>query len=179
MIRYAKFLRSDKPNKSFASDPENWDELDFESLKDDGRHPTFASANAAATNAATLTVPTTVPTTGTVCPDTKKAEKAWLSWQRSRRDVDKYPILTNDREYSDWKVSMTRQFEEDRCSRMIDDNFVPTMVKYGPDDVLLYKAQETHMSIVLARVLQTSDGKRFNRKHMEEPREVWQLHEEH
>ena len=62
---------------------------------------------------------------------------------------------------------------------MIDDNFLPSMVKWGPDNTLLYKAQKTHMSIVLERVLQTADGKRFNRKHMKEPREVCRLHEEH
>ena len=74
---------------------------------------------------------------------------------------------------------MEQQFEEDRCSRMIDDNFADTDVKWGSDDVLLYKVQKTHMSIVLERVLQTSDGKRFNRKNKTDPREVWRLHELH
>ena len=154
-----------------AEDPENWKIEDFKLWKAHGRHPSVASATAAAANTTSTSVPTTTPTT-TVCPDTKNAENAWLSWQRSRRDSDKYPVLNADRNYNDWKISMTRQFEEDRCARMIDDSFLPTCVKWGPDDILLYKAQENHMSIVLERVLQTSDGKRFNRKHLEDPREV-------
>ena len=74
---------------------------------------------------------------------------------------------------------MERQFEEDRCSRMIDDNFADIDVKWGPDDVLLYKAQKTHMSIILECVLQTSDGKTFNRKNKTDPREEWRLHKIH
>ena len=35
------------------------------------------------------------------------------------------------------------------------------------------------MSTVLETILQTSDGKRFNRKHKKDPKEVWRLHEEH
>ena len=53
------------------------------------------------------------------------------------------------------------------------------MIKYGPEDVLLYKAQKNYMAIVLERVLQTSDGKRFTRKHKTDPREIWRLHELH
>ena len=62
---------------------------------------------------------------------------------------------------------------------MIDGSFTDAMVKYGPDDTLLYKAQKNHMSIVLERVLQTTDGKRFTRKHKANPREIWRLHELH
>ena len=97
-------------------------------------------------------ITTTVNTTalpGTVFPDTKKVEDAWLSWQHCRRDVDKYPVLPNDREHSDWVNFMERQFEEDRCSRMIDDNFVDTDVKWGPDDVLLYTANDLHRTTSL------------------------------
>ena len=70
----------------------------------DGHHPNVASANAASANAVLPGANTTPNTTAppvTVCPNTKKAENTWLSWQRSRRDVDKYPILPNDQEYSD------------------------------------------------------------------------------
>ena len=93
-----------------SKDPENWDYDDYDSWIDDGRHPTLASAKAAAANPVlpgTTTAPNTTAPTATICLDTKKAENAWLSWQRSRRDVDKYPILPNDREYSDWAVFMT------------------------------------------------------------------------
>ena len=102
-----------------------------------------------------------------------------MSWQRSRRDPEKYPILPNDREYTDWIVLIKHQFEEDRYTRVIGNNFKDTDVKWGADNKLLYKSQLNHMSIVLERVLQTTDGKRFTRKHKDDPRETWKLHELH
>ena len=118
MIRYYKFLQSDDTTKKQTKDPENWDKDDFDDWVDDRRHPTLASAKAAKANP-TLTGTTTTPNTtvspATVCSHTKKVENAWLSWQRSRRDIDKYPKISNDREYSDWIIKMERQFEEDRC----------------------------------------------------------------
>ena len=116
---------------------------DFRKWIREGRHPTVAFFNTAKTNA-TLTGTTTLPTTttpATVCPDTRKAENAWLSWQRCRRVVDNYPVLSNDREYSDWITKVEQQFEEDQCARMINQNFAETDAKWGPDDKLLYKAQ--------------------------------------
>ena len=62
---------------------------------------------------------------------------------------------------------------------MIDDSFTDAMVKWGPDDTLLYKAQKNYMSIILECVLQTTDVKRFTRKHKANPREIWRLHEIH
>ena len=105
---------------------------DFRKWIDEGRHPTVASFNAAKANAtlpAATTTPPTTTTSATVCPDTRNVENAWLSWQCSRRDVDEYAKISNDREYSDWMTKMERQFEEDQCSRMIDDNFAATHAK--------------------------------------------------
>ena len=58
-------------------------------------------------------------------------------------------------------------------------NFAETDAKWGPDYKLLYKAEQNHMSTVLERILQTSDGKRFNRKEKMDPKEVWRLHKLH
>ena len=139
---------------------------------DEGRHPTVASFNASKANA-TVTPSSTPPTTTTtVCPDTKKAENAWMGWQRCARKADRYPILEKDRDYNDWFIKVERQFEEDRCARMLDQNFSENDAKWGPDDKLLYKAQVNWMSTVLEKILQTSDGKRFNRKNKTDPNEV-------
>ena len=62
---------------------------------------------------------------------------------------------------------------------MIDDSFKDIDVKWGPADIDLYKSQLNHISIVLERVLQTTNGKRFTRKHKDAPREIWKLHELH
>ena len=54
----------------------------FDDWIDNGCHPTVASAKAASANAASPDITTTANTTATsatVCPDTKKAENAWLS----------------------------------------------------------------------------------------------------
>ena len=132
-----------------------------------------------ASSSGTTTTTNATATPATICPDTKKAENTWVSWERSRRDHDKYPVLSNDRDYTDWFINIKRQFEGDRCSRVIDDSFKDTDSKWGPDDTLLYKTQLNHMSVVLEHVLQTTDGKRFTRKHKANPREIWKLHELH
>ena len=76
----------------------------FDDWIDDGRDLTVASAKIASINAissGTTTTPTTTAIPAAVCPDTKKAKNAWISWQCSRRDYDKYHILSSDREYTD------------------------------------------------------------------------------
>ena len=155
---------------------------DFDDWIDNGHHSIVAFAKAASTNAASsgnTTTTNATATSATVCPDTKKTENVWMSWQRSRRDCDKYPVLSSNREYTDWFINIERQFEEDRYSRVIDNSFTDAMVKWGPDDTLLYKAKLNHMSILWERVLQTIDGKRFTRKHKANPHETWKLHELH
>ena len=153
-----------------------WVRDDFKTWRDQGRHPNIASFN---TLSSSNTTNTTAPPATTVAPEIKTLEDAWMSWQRSRRDPEKYPILPNNRKYTDWIILIKRQFEADRCTRVIDDSFKDIDVKCGAVDIALYKAQLNHMSIVLERVLQTTDGKRFTRKHKDAPREIWKLHELH
>ena len=89
---------------------------DFKLWIDHGSHPTVASAKAASANAASPGITTTANATATpttVCPDTKKAENVQMSWQRSRRDIDKYYVLSNDCEYTNQYVNIKRQFEGD------------------------------------------------------------------
>ena len=62
---------------------------------------------------------------------------------------------------------------------MIGDSFKNIDVEWGPANVDLCKSQLNHMSIVLERVLQITNGKRFTRKHKDTPREMWKLHELH
>ena len=86
VILYYKFLRSDDSSKKLAKDPESWVKDDFDNWIDDGRHSTVVSAKAASANAAssgtTTTTMNATATPATVCPDTKKAENAWMSQQR-------------------------------------------------------------------------------------------------
>ena len=97
VIRYYDFLADSDPN--LQKDPKNWSMSDFEKWIQEGRHPTVASFQASKANAK-ITAPSTITTPATVCPDTKKAENAWLSWQRCTRKVDRYSILTKDRDYN-------------------------------------------------------------------------------
>ena len=62
---------------------------------------------------------------------------------------------------------------------MIDDSFKDINIKWGAYNTALDKSQLNHMSIVLERVLQIIDGKRFSRKHKDAPRGIWKLHELH
>ena len=109
------------------------------------------------------------PTGPVVIPNIKKADDAWMSWQRSKQDTEKYPILQNNRDYTDWSINIKRQFDADRCTRMIDDSSKKTMVTFGPANTELYKAQHNHMPIVLEHILQTTNGKWFTRKHKDTP----------
>ena len=105
--------------------------MDFELWIDNGCHHTTASIKAVSANAAssgTTTANATV-TPAAVCPETKKVEDAWMSWQRSRKDHENYPLLPNDCEYTDWYILIKRQFEENRCSRVINDSFKDTDAK--------------------------------------------------
>ena len=95
-----------------------------------------------------------------------------MSWQRSKQDTEKYPILQNDRDYTDQIINIKHQSEADRCTSVIGDTFKETMVKFEPTDTELYKAQLKHISIVLERILQTIDGKKFTRKQKDAPCEI-------
>ena len=97
---YYHFLQSDSTTKALADDPENWVVDDFKTWRDRGRHPDVASYTASLADNATNTT-TSAATSTAVVPEIKAAEDAWLSWQRSKRDADKYPIPKNDREYTD------------------------------------------------------------------------------
>ena len=62
--------------------------------------------------------------------------------------------------------------------RMIDTNFHIRSFDTGSDTELFHK-QKNHFSSILDRVLQTSEGKRLTRKHRDDPRQVWNLHQAH
>ena len=109
---------------------------------------------------------------------TKDADDALISWRRGRRDPTQYPILENDNEYTDWIIKMTRQFKSEECERMIDENFKDNKVA-GDAENDLFIAQVNLVSIVLERVLKTTNGMRLTRKHVNDPREIYRLHEEH
>ena len=123
---------------------------------------------------------TTLQATNATGPtsQTKLEEDAWLSWRRSKQDETSYPVLENDREYSDWIIKTKRWFTSEECFRMIDPNFYQNQVNAG-SDTLLFKAQVNYMAGVLERVLQTSEGNRLTRKHLVDPRLVWKLHKDH
>ena len=70
----------------------------FKTWRRQGCHPSTASYTV---SLAGSTMNTTASTGPVVIPDIKKAEGAWMSWQRSKRDPEKYPILQNDRDYTD------------------------------------------------------------------------------
>ena len=119
-ILYCHFLGNETTTKSLAEDPIQLVRDDFKTWRDQGRHLNIASFNALLSGNTTNTTP---PPATTVASEIKKAEDVWMSWQRSRRDTEKYPILPNDRKYTDWITLIKHQFEADRCTRVIDDSF--------------------------------------------------------
>ena len=95
---YYRFLQSETANRALTDNPENWVREDSKLWRDQGCHPTIASANASLSG---TTANATAPPT-TAAPELKKAENTWMSWQYSKRVTEKYPILPNDREYIYW-----------------------------------------------------------------------------
>ena len=83
-----------------------------------------------------------------------------------------YPILENNRDYTDWIIKITCQFKSKECERVIDVNCKEINVVGGDADITLYKAQQNHMFIVLERVLQTTDGIRLTRKYHNIPQKI-------
>lgn len=127
VVLYYNFLWSDTSIEALVEDHEHWVVEDFKKLRSRGRHHTaafYAALLAGATNTTTSTATTTV-----VAPKIKVAEDAWLSWQQSKRNADKYPILQNDREYTNCIVITKQQFEAERCTRVITDTFTKFNVK--------------------------------------------------
>ena len=62
--------------------------------------------------------------------------------------------------------------------RMIDPIF--HINKLDPSsNTELFRQQKNHLTIILQRVLQTSEGKQLTRKHPDDPRQVWELHQTH
>ena len=75
VVLYYRFLQSETATRALADDPENWMREDFKLWRDQGCHPTIASANASLFG--TTANATATPTTAT--PEIKKTENVWMS----------------------------------------------------------------------------------------------------
>ena len=76
----------------------------------------------------------------------------YLSWRRSKQDETFYPVLENDRGYTNWIIKTKRWFTSEEYFRMINPIFHKNQINPGLD-ILLFEAQENHMAGVLERVL--------------------------
>ena len=97
---------------------------------------------------------------------------------KSKKDESIYPVLETDREFSDWSVKFERKVHSEEMFRMIDPSFHMNQLDTGSNTELFDK-QKNHFSSILDRVLQTSEGKKLTRKHPDDPRQVWNLHQAH
>ena len=66
----------------------------------------------------------------------KLEEDASLSWRQSKQDKNLYPILENDRVYTEWIIKTKRWFVSEECDRMIDPNFQDNQVNGGAETLL-------------------------------------------
>ena len=164
VILYYEFLQDDN-QETLADNPVNWVLLDFKRWR---RNPPVS------TNAATVT------TAATAAAVTQKEEDdSFLSWRRSKKDEKGYPILNNDREFTEWRVKFVRKIHSDEMYQMIDINNIHASSIHTDSDQELWDKQTNFFSTVLEYVLQTKEGKRLTRKHTDNLREVWRLHEKH
>ena len=80
--------------------------------------------------------------------------------------------------FTKWSVKFESKIHSEEIFRMIDPAFHLNQLDHGSDTELFNK-QENHFATILERVLQTSEGKRLTRKHADDPRKVWSLHQAH
>ena len=114
VLLYYQFLYNDS-KEALADDPTQWVQGDFKKWRSQERHPsTTAHISSHASNT------TTTSTASVIISTTEKAEDAWLSWQPGMQDSTVYPILENDRNYTDWIINIKRQFKSKRCKRVIN-----------------------------------------------------------
>ena len=178
-LLYYNFLHQDD-EVAEANDPTLWDKNEFRNLKSNGFPLRTNGLNATQAGNTANAANTTLNATNTPAPPfkTKLEEDAWLSWRWSKQDETAYQLLEADRVYTDWIVKFRQKIASEELSRMIDLGFHKNQLSTGADE-LLFDAQENHLASVLERVLQTSEGKRLTRKHPDDHRLVWTLHEAH
>ena len=80
--------------------------------------------------------------------------------------------------FTDWILRFELKIHNEEMYRMIVPNFHINQLDSG-SDTDLFKQQKNHFVSILERVLQTSEGKRLTRKHADDPRKVWRLHQAH
>ena len=122
VLLYYHFLYNDSI-ETLANDPRNWVQADFKKWRSQGRHSSTTIFTAAQVGNTT-----TPPTAPVVVSATKKVEDAWLSWQCGKKDPTMYPILENDRNYTDWIINTKQRFRSERCPQVIDANFLDNMM---------------------------------------------------
>ena len=109
---------------------------------------------------------------------TKLQDDAWLNRRQGKQDENYYPLLEADRMYTNWILKFKCKIHIEEMYQMIDPNFHINQLDTDSDTELL-KQQNNHLASILERVLQTSEGKRLTRKHSDDPRQVWELHQTH
>ena len=162
VLLYYNFLYQDDKD-ALVEEPNQWVKGEFRKWKRRGYSLSTATYNASqAGNSSNTTSQTSNVTTPV--SKTKLERDAYLSWRQSKQDKTLYPILENDREYTEWIIKTRRRFISEECDMMINPNFQDNQVNGGAD-TLLFEAQKNHMVSVLELVLQTSEGKRLTQKY--------------
>ena len=75
-------------------------------------------------------------------------------------------------------LKLERKIHNEEMYQIIDPLFHLNQLDAGSDTELFNK-QKNHFVSILERVLQTSKGERLTRKHADDPRNVWRLHQIH
>ena len=108
----------------------------------------------------------------------KEQDDSFSSWRRSRKDKKEYPVLDNDQMFLEWSVKFESKIRSEEMFRMIDPNFHIGLLDSGLDTDLFHR-QKNHFTSVLKHILQTSEGKWLTKKYLDDPRQVWSLHQVH
>ena len=101
VLLYHNFLCQDDKD-ALVEDPVQWAKADFTKWKSNG-YPLSTNALNASRVSNNANTNTTLQASNVTAPtsQTKLEDNAYLSWRRSKEDGTSYPVLENDREYTD------------------------------------------------------------------------------
>ena len=109
----------------------------------------------------------------------KDQDALLVSWNRSPRDIAKYPHIKDDVGYGEWFIKMKRQLKADRLWRVAAPNWTIAKNCSTGSDTILAELQLNYFEQILAAVLQNPEGKGLLTTHPEDSLYVWKKHEEH
>jgi len=100
------------------------------------------------------------------------------NWERGKRDQSDYAPLKDERIFVSRFKEQLNVVEMQGYTRLFDSAFIPSSVRPG-DDQRLYDKQKAYATVVLTKLLKTTQGLQFLSVHKGDPRQQLLLYQAH